>query len=72
MEQEIMQLITYGGDARSKAMMALKEISNSHFDEAEELLKQANENIVTAHKVQTQLLQKAETQLMIFIRLMQN
>ena len=58
MEQEIMQLITYGGDARSKALLALKEIANNNFAEAEELLQQANENIITAHKVQTQLLQQ--------------
>jgi cellobiose-specific phosphotransferase system component IIA len=57
MENEIMSLITYGGEARSKSMMALKKIEKSDFEEAKALLKEAANLILQAHKVQTSLLQ---------------
>lgn len=56
MEQEIMEIITYGGDARSKSLLALKEISRNNFAKAEEYLKEADKAILTAHKTQTHLL----------------
>lgn len=56
MEQEIMQLITYGGEARSLALSAMKKISVYDFAAAEELLKESSKNILQAHKVQTKLL----------------
>ena len=56
MEQEIMELITYGGEARSLALSAMKKISLYKFSEAEELLRESSKSILKAHKVQTKLL----------------
>ncbi len=55
-EQIIMELITYSGDARSKALMALSSVKENDFDEAERLLKEANNDLLSAHQVQTKLL----------------
>lgn len=57
MEQEIMELILDGGDARSKAIEAMKLLKNNEFDKARELIKECNSCILKAHKVQTRLLQ---------------
>lgn len=57
MEQEIMQLITYGGDARTKALQAIRAARNSQFEEADSLMKECGEDIIVAHRVQTTMLQ---------------
>jgi PTS system cellobiose-specific IIA component len=50
------QLISTAGDARSSAMEAIKKAREFKFDEAEDLLKKANETLIKAHNIQTSLL----------------
>ncbi|SDZ65892.1 PTS system, cellobiose-specific IIA component [Evansella caseinilytica] len=51
--ENAMQIILYSGNARVHCMDALKAIENGHFEKANEEMKLANEEIVKAHKVQT-------------------
>lgn len=51
-----MQIIANSGEGRSKAFEALKKARTHHFDEAKELLDQAQVAISQAHQVQTQLI----------------
>lgn len=57
MEQEIMELIIHGGDARSKAIEAMQKLKVNDFGGARALIKECNDSILTAHKVQTKMLQ---------------
>lgn len=59
-EQIIMQIIINGGNARSKALMAVRSARKKQIDIADALLKEAKEALGVAHKVQTELIQ-AET-----------
>lgn len=52
------EIVAYAGDARSKLMDALKSAQAGDFDKAEDLIDQANEYILKAHKAQTDLLVK--------------
>lgn len=56
-ETVVFGLITNSGDARSCAMEALKEARLGHFEQAEALLKEADEKLLEAHKTQTALIQ---------------
>lgn len=53
-----MTIISYAGDARTKAFEALREARSKNFDRAEKLLEEANESSAKAHKTQTDLLFK--------------
>ncbi|ALM58100.1 PTS lactose/cellobiose transporter subunit IIA [Staphylococcus equorum] len=53
-----MSLITYSGDAKSSAMEAIFAAKKSAFDEAETKLKQAEDALLEAHHVQTNMLTK--------------
>ncbi len=53
-----MELITYAGNARSLAMEALQLCREGKCDESEELMKECEESLIVAHKVQTSLLVK--------------
>ncbi|MFD1064871.1 PTS lactose/cellobiose transporter subunit IIA [Oceanobacillus locisalsi] len=57
-EQEIMQIITTGGDARAKYLTALQEARNRNWREVDELLEQAEISLNEAHKTQTSLIQR--------------
>lgn len=59
-EQTIMQIIINGGNARSKALMAVRSARQKDLDKADALLREAKEALGLAHKVQTDLIQ-AET-----------
>lgn len=59
-EQAIMQIIVNGGNARSKALMAIRSARSNDFEKTDALLEEAKESISKAHIVQTQLIQ-AET-----------
>jgi PTS system cellobiose-specific IIA component len=59
-EKIIMDIIVNGGNARSKALMAVRNASEGDHDRAEQLMKEAREAMGLAHKVQTGLIQ-AET-----------
>ena len=51
--QHAMQIILHAGDARKHCMDALKAIESYDFALAEVEIKQANEEIVQAHRIQT-------------------
>lgn len=57
-EMVAMQLISYSGDARANAFRALEAAKAGNFEEADELMKQAKENSLLAHHVQTDILTK--------------
>lgn len=54
--ETIMQLIMYGGDAKSKAVEAIRFAKRYQFAEAEMKLQEANQSLSQAHHVQTDLL----------------
>jgi len=58
LEQIVFQLITLSGSARSSAFGALEHAKKFEFDKAEEQLKHARQEIVEAHNIQTDLIQK--------------
>ncbi|WP_369716756.1 lactose-specific PTS transporter subunit IIA [Leptotrichia alba] len=51
------EIVAYAGDARSKLMIALNKAQNGEFEEAENLVKEA-ENVWLAHNSQTDILAK--------------
>lgn len=59
--QNAMQIILHAGDARVHCMNALKAIENSNFENAKEEIKCANDEIVKAHRIQTNAI-SGETQ----------
>src|SRR5699024_7823818 len=58
-EQQIMQIITHGGNARSSCLKAVEKAQSNEWDEAETLFEQADESLTKAHQIQTHLI-KAE------------
>ncbi|MFD2706974.1 PTS lactose/cellobiose transporter subunit IIA [Salibacterium lacus] len=70
-ETVVMSIITNGGNGKSNAMGAIREARERNFDQAEELLETAREDISKAHRTQTDLIQaevrgeKAETTLLM-------
>ena len=59
--QNAMQIILHAGNARTHCMNALKAIENSSFENAKMEIKHANDEIVKAHRIQTNAI-SAETQ----------
>ncbi|GGB38901.1 PTS lactose transporter subunit IIA [Lentibacillus populi] len=53
-----MNIILHAGNARKHVMDALVEVETENHSKAEELLELANQEIVTAHRLQTSTLQK--------------
>ncbi|MGE7687363.1 PTS lactose/cellobiose transporter subunit IIA [Peribacillus simplex] len=56
-EQTVMGIIANGGTGRSLSMRAIAEARVGNFKEAQSLLEQANEALVCAHGIQTDLIQ---------------
>src|SRR5699024_2735434 len=56
-EQQIMQIITHGGNARSSCLKAEEKAQSNEWDEVETLFEQANESLTKDHQIQTQLIQ---------------
>lgn len=56
--QLVMGIIMAGGNAKNYAVQAISAAKAGNFDEAEEMLKEANQAIVEAHNVQTDMLTK--------------
>ncbi|WP_431088570.1 PTS lactose/cellobiose transporter subunit IIA [Paenibacillus sp. 8b26] len=56
-EQAVMQLIASSGEARSLSLKAIRTARDNNVQGAEEVLKQAKEQLTKAHKVQTGLIQ---------------
>lgn len=57
LEEISFQIILYGGNARSLALEAMKHAKVGEFDEAEAKIVEAKEQITTAHRYQTNLIQ---------------
>ncbi|WP_195970960.1 PTS lactose/cellobiose transporter subunit IIA [Clostridium thermobutyricum] len=57
MEEIIMNLIMYSGEARSYAMEAMQAAKEGKIDEARELLGKATAQLTEAHHSQTKLIQ---------------
>lgn len=58
MDEIVMNVILNAGNARSKCFLALKAARKREFEEAKEIMKEVNQFIVKAHKVQTNLIQE--------------
>ncbi len=58
LEEIVFSIIVHGGNARAKAYDALRAAQNGDFKEAEEFLKEAEEELGNAHKIQTDIIQK--------------
>jgi PTS system cellobiose-specific IIA component len=52
-----MNVILHAGNARDYVFQAVDKASNGEFDQADELMQKANDEIVTAHRAQTNTLQ---------------
>ncbi|MBV7509506.1 PTS lactose/cellobiose transporter subunit IIA [Bacillus sp. sid0103] len=59
--ENAMQIILHAGDARVHCMNVLKAIETSNFEIAKEEMKRANDEIVKAHRIQTDAISE-ETQ----------
>lgn len=57
MEEIVLNIIIHSGNAKSKLYEALKASKESNFDKSDKLLKEADEEILNAHKIQTKLIQ---------------
>lgn len=56
--KDTMEIILQAGDARVFLTQAMGKVADGEYDEAEVLLKQANEKLVIAHRIQTKKLQE--------------
>lgn len=56
-EQEVMDIIVNGGDARSASLKAVRFARAGEFYEADQLIKRAEESLTKAHNTQTKLIQ---------------
>ncbi|MEY8380633.1 PTS lactose/cellobiose transporter subunit IIA [Ileibacterium valens] len=50
------EIVAYSGDARSTLLQLLKEVRQGNFNNVDQLMADADENINLAHKSQTQIL----------------
>ncbi len=50
------EIVAYAGDARSTLLELLKDIRKGNFDNVEERLREADENLHLAHQAQTKIL----------------
>ncbi|MBO1265222.1 PTS lactose/cellobiose transporter subunit IIA [Proteiniclasticum sp. SCR006] len=57
MEMIIFNIINYAGTAKGLAYEALNEAEKGNFDKIPELMKEADQNLLEAHKVQTSIIQ---------------
>lgn len=59
-EQTVMHIISNAGNARANALKAIKSARKRDFKQSDNLILEARESMVLAHKIQTELIQ-AET-----------
>jgi len=57
LEEQIMQIILYSGNAKSTAFEAIQAAKENNFEQANELIEKANVEMSNAHRVQTFLIQ---------------
>jgi len=53
---ECMQMTSYGGEAKSMALLAIQEARKGNFKKAEESMKKAEESLKKSHQAHTNLL----------------
>lgn len=58
METIITELVVNGGDARGKALGAIKAARDNDMDKAEKLMAECNEALLKAHNFQTSFIQE--------------
>ena len=58
LETEIFKLITHSGTARANLYDALTETRKQNYDKSKQLLKSANDELVLAQNIQTELIKK--------------
>ena len=56
-ENIIMELIVKGGDAKSKALLALGAAKKGNYSEAERLMQDCSQILIEAHEIQTDMIQ---------------
>ncbi len=59
METIITELVVNGGDARGKALGAVKAARENDMEKAEELMEECNEALLKAHNFQTSFIQES-------------
>lgn len=57
-EQIVMNIIIYSGEARDYLYKALDSVKNGKYEAIDELIEKANDSIGKAHDIQTELLQQ--------------
>src|SRR5699024_70838 len=56
-EQQMMQIISQGGDARSSCLKAIEKAQAGEWEEVDELMQNDDASLTKAHQVQTKLIQ---------------
>ena len=56
--RQTMNIILYSGDARTLIMQAMDLLGDFKYEQAEAMLQQAHEKLVSAHELQTQKIQQ--------------
>lgn len=59
LDKVAMNMILYAGDARGFVHEALNKVRENKIDEALKSLDEANKNLISSHKFQTEVIQKA-------------
>ena len=55
-ESECMQMTSFGGEAKSLALLAIEQARNGDFSQAEEYMKRSTESLKKSHQAHTNLL----------------
>lgn len=57
-ETIVMELVVKGGNARSKAMLAIQAAREKDFEKASALMEECRKSLLSVHQVQTELIQE--------------
>ena len=57
MEEIVLSIIIHSGNAKAKLYEALSAAKENDFEKSDSLIEEANEEILSAHKIQTRLIQ---------------
>lgn len=57
MEEIVLGIIIHAGNAKSKLYEALKASKENDFEKANQFIKEADDELLNAHKIQTKLIQ---------------
>ena len=56
--QKCMEMTSYGGEAKSQALLAIEQARNGNFEQAEENMKKSSEALKKSHQAHTDLLKR--------------